>query len=83
MSERLERLTLVRHGETVGQSSIRYYGATDIELSDLGREQVRRARDRLAGQAFEVVGASSLSRSSAVVMRWGPPSDPAPRASAG
>lgn len=62
MSERLERLTLVRHGETVGQSSIRYYGATDIELSELGREQVRRARDLLAGQAFEVVWASSLSR---------------------
>jgi len=62
MPERLERLTLVRHGETVGQSSIRYYGATDIALSDLGREQVRRARDLLAGHAFEVVWASSLSR---------------------
>jgi broad specificity phosphatase PhoE len=62
MAERLERLILVRHGETEGQSSIRYYGATDVPLSDLGREQVRRARERIAGEAFEVVYASSLSR---------------------
>ena len=62
MSERLERLILARHGETEGLSSIRYYGATDIPLSDLGREQVLRARDWIVGHAFEVVWASSLSR---------------------
>ena len=61
MSDRLERLILVRHGETEGQSSIRYYGATDIPLSELGREQVRRARELVAVQGFEVVWASSLS----------------------
>lgn len=64
MAERLERLILVRHGETEGQSSIRYYGATDVPLSNLGREQVRRARERLAGEVFEVVYTSSLSRAS-------------------
>ena len=62
MSDRLERLILVRHGETEGQSSIRYSGATDIPLSELGREQVRRARALVASQDFEVVWASSLSR---------------------
>lgn len=62
MAERLERLILVRHGETEGQSSIRYYGVTDVPLSDVGREQVRRARERIADEAFEVVYASSLSR---------------------
>jgi broad specificity phosphatase PhoE len=62
MVERIERLILVRHGETEGQSSIRYYGATDIPLSELGREQVRRARERIAGEGFEAVFASSLSR---------------------
>ena len=62
MAERLERLILVRHGETEGQSSVRYYGATDVPLSEVGREQVRRARDRIASEAFEVVYASSLSR---------------------
>ena len=27
-------LVLVRHGETVGQSSVRYYGRTDVALGD-------------------------------------------------
>jgi broad specificity phosphatase PhoE len=35
------RLVLVRHGETVGESSIRYHGRTDVALSDLGRAQMR------------------------------------------
>jgi broad specificity phosphatase PhoE len=35
------RLALVRHGETVGNSSIRYYGRTDLALSDDGRAQMR------------------------------------------
>jgi broad specificity phosphatase PhoE len=34
------RLILVRHGETVGNSSIRYFGRTDLPLSDLGRAQM-------------------------------------------
>ena len=34
---------LVRHGETEGESSIRYHGITDVPLSELGREQMRRA----------------------------------------
>ncbi len=33
-------LHLVRHGETVGQSSIRFWGSTDVALSDDGRRQV-------------------------------------------
>ncbi len=42
------RLILVRHGETEGESSIRYHGRTDVALSDLGRAQMR-----LAGRAIE------------------------------
>lgn len=34
-------LILVRHGETVGNSSIRYFGRTDLLLSRLGRAQMR------------------------------------------
>jgi broad specificity phosphatase PhoE len=42
------QLVLVRHGETVGNSSIRYHGRTDVALSDLGRRQMRAARRWLA-----------------------------------
>jgi len=41
------RLILVRHGETEGESSIRYHGRTDVALSELGRAQMR-----LAGRAI-------------------------------
>ena len=41
------RLIMVRHGETEGQSSIRYYGRTDLALSELGRAQMIAARDAL------------------------------------
>ena len=56
------RLVLVRHGETVGQSSIRYYGATDLALSAEGEEQMRRVRVALAGETFEAVYTSALQR---------------------
>ncbi|MEO1936492.1 MAG: histidine phosphatase family protein [Myxococcales bacterium] len=58
----MSRLILVRHGETAGQSSIRYYGATDVPLSELGRNQARQARERIPGETFETVWASSLCR---------------------
>lgn len=62
MQDRLTRLILVRHGETAGQSSIRYYGVTDVPLSELGRDQARQARQRIPGETFETVWASSLCR---------------------
>ena len=63
MDHRLKRLILVRHGETAGQSSIRYYGVTDVPLSDLGRAQVRAARDRICAETYDSVWASTLCRS--------------------
>jgi broad specificity phosphatase PhoE len=56
-------LWLVRHGETVGGSSTRLYGSTDLELSDLGRRQMERAREAVAGLAFDRVITSPLRRS--------------------
>jgi broad specificity phosphatase PhoE len=44
MAKARPRLILVRHGETEGESSIRYHGRTDVALSDLGRRQLRAAR---------------------------------------
>lgn len=63
MHEGLTRLILVRHGETTGQSSIRYYGVTDVPLSDLGREQIRGAKERIPGETYDAVWASTLCRS--------------------
>jgi broad specificity phosphatase PhoE len=52
----------VRHGETVGASSIRLWGSTDVALSELGREQIRSVRELLRGQRFDRVFTSPLSR---------------------
>lgn len=59
----MKELILVRHGDTVGQSSVRLYGATDIELSEHGREQMRRVGRALAGEAFDRLLSSPLRRS--------------------
>jgi|YelNatPaOPRAMG01_1025707.scaffolds.fasta_scaffold01034_8 probable phosphoglycerate mutase len=44
----LTTIALVRHGETEGESSVRYHGRTDVPLSELGRAQMRAARRELA-----------------------------------
>lgn len=46
---RARRLHLVRHGDTVGESSIRYHGSNDVALSDRGRAQVAHLVPLLAG----------------------------------
>jgi probable phosphoglycerate mutase len=51
---RAARFFLVRHGETEGESSIRYHGATDVPLSELGREQMRRAAGAIAARRSDV-----------------------------
>ena len=60
---KLRRLVLVRHGETEGNSSVRYCGVTDVALSDEGRNQIREARRRLGRQVIDLVVASPLRRS--------------------
>lgn len=56
------RLWLVRHGETEGQSSIRYHGRNDVRLSDEGRAQIRALAPLLAGVEFAHVVHSPLQR---------------------
>lgn len=56
------RLWLVRHGETEGQSSIRYHGRNDVALSDEGRAQIRALAPLLAGVEFAHVVHSPLRR---------------------
>ena len=56
------RLWLVRHGETEGQSSIRYHGANDVPLSEVGRQQIRSLLPLLRGVQFAQIVHSPLSR---------------------
>ena len=62
------RLILVRHGETEGESSIRYHGRTDVALSELGRAQMRLAaralETRHSAKKFARVFSSQLVRAS-------------------
>jgi len=60
--EGLTRIVIVRHGETLGESSIRYHGINDVELSSLGRAQAEDARRRLEGEEFDELVVSPLSR---------------------
>src|SRR5712671_1333806 len=56
------RIFLVRHGATVLTAEDRFAGATDVELSEEGREQVRRLATRLAGENIKAIFASPLGR---------------------
>lgn len=59
----LLRLVMLRHGETVGNSSVRFHGAGDVALSDPGRAQMRAAGRGLRQEVFDLVVASPLRRS--------------------
>jgi broad specificity phosphatase PhoE len=60
---KLRRIVMIRHGETVGNSSVRFHGSSDIPLSDEGRGQLRRASTSLRTEVFDLVVASPLCRS--------------------
>lgn len=59
----LRRLLLLRHGETDGASSVRMVGSTDADLSEQGRDQMRRAAAQINLEAVDLVVASPLKRS--------------------
>jgi len=56
------RLFLVRHGATVLSAEDRFAGETDVELSDIGRDQLRHLAGRLAGEKIAAAYASPLKR---------------------
>jgi len=58
----LRRIVLVRHGETVGESSIRFHGSGDVALSQTGRAQARLVAKRISRDGFDLVCSSTLSR---------------------
>jgi probable phosphoglycerate mutase len=56
------RIFLVRHGATVLTAEDRFAGATDVELSDEGREQARRLAIRLSHESITAAYASPMGR---------------------
>lgn len=58
----MSRLLLVRHGITEYNTTRRFGGQSDIELSADGHKQVERLRDRLADEKIDAVYSSDLKR---------------------
>ena len=56
------RIFLIRHGATVLTAEDRFAGATDVELSDEGREQARLLGQRLSTEEVVAIYASPLGR---------------------
>jgi broad specificity phosphatase PhoE len=71
-------LWLVRHGETVGGSSTRLYGSTDLALSDVGRRQMECVRSAVGELVFDRVITSPLQRSREAASIVHPRDRPAP-----
>ena len=61
----MSRLLLVRHGITEANSSRRFAGYSDVELSAEGYRQVERLRDRLLDKKIDAVYSSDLKRAMA------------------
>src|SRR6202040_2465967 len=62
MASNTTRVFMVRHGATVLSAEDRFAGATDVALSDEGREQTRRLAERLSDEKISAVYASPLGR---------------------
>ncbi|MGI8820180.1 MAG: histidine phosphatase family protein [Chthoniobacterales bacterium] len=58
----ITRVLMVRHGATVLSAEDRFAGATDVELSEGGREQARLLAARLGAEPIAAVYASPLGR---------------------
>ena len=62
MKSHVTRVFIVRHGATVLSDEDRFAGATDVELSDEGREQTQRLAQRLSREKIAAVYCSPLGR---------------------
>lgn len=55
-------MLLVRHGETELNSSLRFWGRTDVALSDAGLRQAECLRERLNPEKIDFIYSSGLKR---------------------
>jgi probable phosphoglycerate mutase len=62
MASKATRVFMVRHGATVLSDEDRFAGATDVALSDEGREQTQRLAERLGHEKIVGIFASPLGR---------------------
>jgi alpha-ribazole phosphatase len=58
----LVKIFLARHGDTAVNSRQRYWGSTDVPLSEVGREQACRLAERLQNEPLQAVYSSDLQR---------------------
>lgn len=58
----MQRLLLIRHGESEWNKEGRIQGFSDCDLSELGREQAKRLRERLDLEHVDAVYASTSTR---------------------
>ena len=58
----MARILLVRHAQTKLNKDDRFWGKTDLTLSDYGEWQAAKLRDRLAEETIDAVYTSTLSR---------------------
>lgn len=58
----MARLLLIRHGQTKLHRANRFWGTTDIELSNTGIRQAEQLRERLARYKIDAFYTSTLSR---------------------
>ena len=68
----MTKLLLVRHGQTELNTSFKFAGGIDSELSPGGYKQIEKLRDRLADEKIDAVFCSDLKRakeSAAIITR--------------
>jgi len=58
----LSKILIVRHGQTEFNSTRKFCGVTDVDMSPEGYRQVEKVRDRLAKQKIDAVFCSDLKR---------------------
>ena len=58
----LQEIYLIRHGETEGSLSGQYTGATDVPLTENGREAARSLKPELVRRRFDLVMTSPMQR---------------------